>query len=425
MSSCVPKSRYGANRSQIDFAARGKDHTILITPVRLPFFSKVNPVDDTQKGYACVFRTKRNLTQPAAAMSDKAWAELSDPRAIKDNLEVLTPFPVSAESAIKIVVLQSWHKQVDAIRAQQKLQKQSQEDVRATAIGAGSVAGGTAVGALALSRAVADVDNFTTPPLSANTVVVNHAASRNVFSELVHGLMLSSLLENTLDAPNRYRNVYGIEDDDFIQRAFNRSTELMPQQSTPRVVKSPSNAKEVSEQLRRERELVKRLQILAREGRDPEGFQNALLQASRELEINIPFQLDANLQTNERLLEQIASVEALDRSLQDQHAVWIDGLRAKELYPASDVFWDKFVFAMREISGTPGGKARIGAGIAAVSAVAIGGGVLAKRALSAKNLDGLVKLSDQNIGHAEQQIVQLGSAHPASTSYRCQQELGR
>jgi hypothetical protein len=416
--SCIPKLSQKPSTSQVDFAARGKDNTLLLTPLRLPGSTQVNDSVDKSRGYACAFKTAKNAVNSSfAALNNDALIKLSDPRPYKDKLEVVTPFPVPAASAIEILLTQTAQSRIRQIRAEAAARAGADADKQEGDISAAAgVTGATGTGGIILKEAM-DADNL--------AFRAGNTYQRSILQDSMEIAAHASILSGSINS-DRYRTKYdyipNLDSDAFAANVRNR----MPQEIRVSSLRdAATNRQAVNAQIKNQNQAINKLQFMARNHRSYTEFAREFARVSKDLGINIAF--DAGLKAaseSDKITEMSAAVEALDDSLKLEQKTIIQGLQEAGLMPKSSNFWDQFIFRLDEIAKSPGGKIKIAAAAAAVVGVVIGGGFLIKRALSLPNLDGLVNLSDEEIGRAEQQLLKLGIDYPVTKSYTCKQALG-
>ena len=425
--SCIPKLSQKPSSSQVDFAARGKDNTLLLTPVRLPAFTQVDDTVDKSRGFACAFRTAKNAVNSSfAAMSNEALSKLSDPRPYKDKLEVLTPFPVPAASAIQILLTQTAQSRIRQIRAETAARAGADADKQEGDISAATGVTGAAGGGAFVLKEALEADQLAS--LGKGITNIN-VIEEGPLTKVANALIISDFVDNFFDQ-DRYRRSYNNVPElqwDQLERTIRQRVPKELRVAPPHSTASKAPTRQIlQERMRSHTNAIKRLQTLARDHRSFDEFTRGFTQLSRELDINIPFNAAAmkNASAGEKIVEMIASIEALDVTVKAEQATLVQGLRIAGLMPKSSNFWDQFVFRLDEVAKSPWGKVKIGAAIAAGVGVLVGGGFLIKRALSLPNLDGIVNLSDEEIGRAEQQLLKLGIDYPVTKSYSCRQALG-
>jgi hypothetical protein len=427
MPACVPNIGQKPSSSQVDFAARGKDNTLLLTPVRLPAFAQIDEVGDKSRGYACAFTTAKNAVNSTfAAMSDEALAKLADPRPYKDKLQVLTPFPVPAASAIQILLTQTAQSRIRQIRAETAARAGAEADKQEGDVSAATGLTGAAGGGAVVLKEALEADQLGS--LGRGITNIN-IIEEGPLTKVANAIIISDFIDSFFDQ-DRYRRSYSNVQGLDWEQLENKIRQRVPNEirvAPPHSAASKAPTRQVlQERMRSHTDAIKRLQILARDHRSFNEFNQGFTQLSKELDIDIPFNAAAvkNAPAGEKIVEMIASIEALDVTVKAEQATLVEGLRIAGLMPKSSNFWDQFKFRLDEVAKSPWGKVKIAAAIAAGVGVLVGGGFMIKRALSLPNLDGIVNLSDEEIGRAEQQLLKLGIDYPVTKSYTCKQALG-
>lgn len=421
--SCIPKFSQKPSTSDVDFAARGKDNTLLLTPVRLPAFTQVDDNVDKSRGYACAFKTAKNAVNSSfAAMSDEALAKLSDPRPYKDKLEVVTPFPVPAASAIQILMTQTAQTRMRQLRAEAAARAGAEADKQegdfAAATGAAGAAG---TGGVILQQAMSADDLSIFARSGANMSSNQHAFLQEALETAANVSILSDLID-----PDRYRSRYNYIPN-FNPQTFAESVRSrIPTDINPSPFANvPTSRQALETQMKIQTTAAEKLRFMAQNHKNYETFATEFARVSNELGIKIRFNPNLISATEtEKILEMSGAAEALESTLKSQHESVVQALRAAGFMPKSSKFWDEFVFRLDKIAKSPWGHVKIATAAAAFAGVVVGGGFLIKRALSLPNLEGMVKLTDEEIGLAEQQLLKLGMDYPVTKSTTCKQALG-